>query len=126
MRSRPAARSEAVPSKIGTPDSAPEIRFQERGQPHERTSLHDGQPRPPSLSIGESSATDPSPHENEPMEELLATLASNPDFARLDGIKKLHFIGIGGVGMSGIAQMCLEQGFSVSGSDAKESEMTRK
>lgn len=50
----------------------------------------------------------------------------NADTTRMQGIKKLHFIGIGGVGMSGIAQMLLEQGFQVSGSDMKESEATRK
>ncbi len=30
---------------------------------------------------------------------------------------KLHFIGIGGIGMSGLAQMCVHAGFSVTGSD---------
>ena len=35
-------------------------------------------------------------------------------------------IGIGGIGMSGIAQLLLRQGFKVSGSDLKESELTVK
>ena len=30
-------------------------------------------------------------------------------------IKRIHFIGIGGAGMSGIAEVLLEQGFKVSG-----------
>lgn len=33
----------------------------------------------------------------------------------------IHFIGIGGAGMSGIARICLDRGLAVSGSDAKES-----
>ncbi|CAB4330985.1 MAG: UDP-N-acetylmuramate--L-alanine ligase [Actinobacteria bacterium] len=35
--------------------------------------------------------------------------------------KKIHFIGIGGSGMSGLARIALSDGISVSGSDAKES-----
>ncbi|HIP43611.1 MAG TPA: UDP-N-acetylmuramate--L-alanine ligase [Aquifex aeolicus] len=35
-------------------------------------------------------------------------------------IRKFHFIGIGGIGMSGIAQILLEMGYEVSGSDIKE------
>ena len=32
-------------------------------------------------------------------------------------VKHIHFVGIGGIGMSGIAEVLLEQGFRVSGSD---------
>lgn len=39
-------------------------------------------------------------------------------------IKKLHFVGIGGIGMSGIAEILLDQGFKVSGSDKALSEVT--
>jgi UDP-N-acetylmuramate--alanine ligase len=35
--------------------------------------------------------------------------------------KKIHFIGIGGSGMSGLARIALSDGISVTGSDAKES-----
>jgi UDP-N-acetylmuramate--alanine ligase len=35
--------------------------------------------------------------------------------------KKVHFIGLGGAGMSGIARIMLARGVSISGSDAKES-----
>lgn len=38
----------------------------------------------------------------------------------------VHFIGIGGISMSGLAQILLAEGFPVSGSDAKESELTKK
>jgi UDP-N-acetylmuramate--alanine ligase len=41
-------------------------------------------------------------------------------------IKKLHFIGIGGIGMSGIAEILLDQGFNVSGSDRALSEVTER
>ena len=36
-------------------------------------------------------------------------------------INKVHFIGIGGVGMSGIARVAKEKGMEVSGSDLRES-----
>ncbi len=37
-------------------------------------------------------------------------------------IKHIHFIGIGGSGMNGIAQVLLNQGFIITGSDLKESQ----
>ena len=40
---------------------------------------------------------------------------------KLDGLKKYHFIGIGGVGMSALAKILIELGCEVSGSDAKDS-----
>jgi UDP-N-acetylmuramate--alanine ligase len=40
-------------------------------------------------------------------------------------IRSIHFVGIGGVGMSGIAQVLLEHGFEVSGSDLRASETTQ-
>ncbi len=36
----------------------------------------------------------------------------------------IHFIGIGGISMSGLAELLLSKGFKVSGSDSKESELT--
>ncbi len=39
---------------------------------------------------------------------------------------KIHFVGIGGIGMSGIAEVLLNLGYAVSGSDLKESEITRR
>ncbi len=41
-------------------------------------------------------------------------------------VRRVHFVGIGGVGMSGIAQVLLNLGFEVSGSDLKETEVTRR
>ena len=40
--------------------------------------------------------------------------------------KQLHFIGIGGVGMSGIAHVAHDQGLEVSGSDLRESRYTQR
>ena len=46
----------------------------------------------------------------------------------MDGnsISSVHFIGIGGVGMSGIARVAHDQGMHVTGSDMKESRYTRQ
>ncbi|MGB2868726.1 MAG: UDP-N-acetylmuramate--L-alanine ligase [Bacteroidota bacterium] len=41
-------------------------------------------------------------------------------------IRKIHFIGIGGIGMSGIAEILLDQGFRISGSDRALSEVTER
>src|SRR3989344_6858527 len=41
-------------------------------------------------------------------------------------IKKIHFVGIGGSGMSGIAEVLMNLGYKVSGSDLKETEVTRR
>jgi UDP-N-acetylmuramate--alanine ligase len=41
-------------------------------------------------------------------------------------IKKVHFVGIGGIGMSGIAEILLSQGFEISGSDRAASEITQR
>ena len=38
----------------------------------------------------------------------------------------IHFVGIGGVGMSGIAEVLFNLGYEVKGSDLKESETTRR
>ncbi len=41
-------------------------------------------------------------------------------------VKNIHFVGIGGSGMSGIAEVLVNQGFVVSGSDLGESSATRR
>ncbi|MEY8096518.1 UDP-N-acetylmuramate--L-alanine ligase [Falsihalocynthiibacter sp. S25ZX9] len=38
----------------------------------------------------------------------------------------IHFVGIGGIGMSGIAEMLLDQGYQVQGSDLKASKITER
>src|SRR5688572_26366357 len=39
-------------------------------------------------------------------------------------IQRVHFVGIGGIGMSGIAEVLLTLGFRISGSDLKASTVT--
>src|SRR6185295_11947344 len=39
-------------------------------------------------------------------------------------IQRVHFVGIGGIGMSGIAEVLLNLGFKVSGSDLRTSSVT--
>ncbi len=41
-------------------------------------------------------------------------------------IKKIHFVGIGGIGMSGIAEIMLNRGFKISGSDMSKSATTER
>ncbi len=41
-------------------------------------------------------------------------------------IEKIHFVGIGGIGMSGIAEVLLNLGYKVAGSDLRKSEITER
>ena len=41
-------------------------------------------------------------------------------------IGPIHFVGIGGIGMSGIAEVLMTQGYSVQGSDQKASPITER
>jgi UDP-N-acetylmuramate--alanine ligase len=41
-------------------------------------------------------------------------------------VKRVHFVGIGGAGMSGIAEVLLTQGYQVSGSDVAATAVTRR
>jgi len=41
-------------------------------------------------------------------------------------VQQIHFVGIGGIGMCGIAEVLLNLGFEVSGSDLQESETTQR
>ncbi len=41
-------------------------------------------------------------------------------------IEKIHFVGIGGIGMSGIAEVLLNLGYKVSGSDLRQSDTTER
>ena len=41
-------------------------------------------------------------------------------------IQHIYFVGIGGIGMSGIAEVLINLGFSVSGSDLRESDTTKR
>ncbi len=41
-------------------------------------------------------------------------------------IRKLHFVGIGGIGMSGLAEILVDQGFTVTGSDRSANDNTER
>jgi UDP-N-acetylmuramate--alanine ligase len=41
-------------------------------------------------------------------------------------IKKLHFVGIGGIGMSGLAEILMDQGFTITGSDRAANDNTER
>ena len=45
-------------------------------------------------------------------------------FPEMRRIRRIHFVGIGGAGMSGIAEVLANQGYVISGSDLKESNVT--
>ncbi len=44
----------------------------------------------------------------------------------LGKVHQIHFVGIGGIGMSGIAEVLFNLGYRISGSDLKETEVTRR
>ncbi|MFI5078025.1 MAG: UDP-N-acetylmuramate--L-alanine ligase [Vicinamibacteria bacterium] len=48
----------------------------------------------------------------------------DPGALALGRTKHLHFVGIGGIGMSGIAELVANLGYRVSGSDARRTELT--
>lgn len=51
-------------------------------------------------------------------------MSTKTDYSLTDLAKlKIHFIGVGGAGMSGIARIMLAKGFSISGSDKSDSAM---
>jgi UDP-N-acetylmuramate--alanine ligase len=54
----------------------------------------------------------------------LAALAANS--ARMRRIETIHFVGIGGSGMGGIAEVLLNLGYRVQGSDLKPNAITER
>ena len=46
---------------------------------------------------------------------------TDTDSAGETGMRRVHIVGIGGAGMSGIARIMVAQGVTVSGTDAKDS-----
>ncbi|MBD3296108.1 MAG: UDP-N-acetylmuramate--L-alanine ligase, partial [Candidatus Omnitrophica bacterium] len=45
---------------------------------------------------------------------------------RMTNVDNIHFIGIGGIGMSGLAEILLSRGKRVSGSDLKDNPLTER
>ena len=41
-------------------------------------------------------------------------------------VRRIHFVGIGGSGMSGIAEVLLNEGYTISGSDIASSKVTQR
>jgi UDP-N-acetylmuramate--alanine ligase len=54
------------------------------------------------------------------------TSSDDLEMYRRGRIKNIHFVGIGGIGMSGIAEVLLNLGYAISGSDIKETEVTQR
>ena len=46
--------------------------------------------------------------------------------SRMGRIRRVHFVGIGGAGMSGIAELMANLGYQVSGSDKRPSDVIRR
>lgn len=69
-------------------------------------------------------------HEKPPIftEEVLNEAAQGKEahFQKMEHMNGIHFIGIGGIGMSGLATVCLKSGIPVSGSDVVQNAQTRK
>jgi UDP-N-acetylmuramate--alanine ligase len=51
---------------------------------------------------------------------------ANQTFGMRHRVRKVHFVGIGGIGMSGIAEVLLNLGYRVTGSDLAESDTTHR
>ncbi len=57
---------------------------------------------------------------------LIANQIPSPSRKEMRRIEHVHFVGIGGAGMSGIAEVLLHQGYRISGSDLKGGEVTSR
>jgi UDP-N-acetylmuramate--alanine ligase len=55
---------------------------------------------------------------------MLRTFDFNPERAMLEDVRRIHLLGIGGIGVSGVARILNGRGFEVSGSDVRESSLT--
>ena len=60
------------------------------------------------------------------MEQREKVIGVHKELKELKGIKKIHFVGIGGAGMSPLAKMMVELGYEVSGSDREDSGIIEK
>ena len=52
-------------------------------------------------------------------------MTSTSMFRQMAGLRRVHFVGIGGAGMSGIAEVLHNLGYRITGSDQSESATTR-
>jgi len=60
------------------------------------------------------------------MVDPILNLSCTGNIPEMRRIRNIHFIGIGGAGMSGIAEVLLNQGYAIFGSDLSESATTRR
>ncbi len=60
------------------------------------------------------------------MPERKSTTSTSFVVPEMRRIHRIHFIGIGGAGMSGIAEVLLNQGYQISGSDVRKSAVTER
>jgi UDP-N-acetylmuramate--alanine ligase len=60
------------------------------------------------------------------LSERMDSVMSLPEHAMFAPSQRVHFIGIGGIGMSGIAEILLTMGYAVSGSDLRGSATTER
>lgn len=54
------------------------------------------------------------------------TLSATPGATEMRRVRRIHMVGVGGSGMSGIAEVLVNLGFSVSGSDLMEGSVTQR
>src|SRR5262249_38291158 len=55
---------------------------------------------------------------------LRVSAERSSNLSRLGRARPVHFVGIGGIGMSGIAELLANLGYVVTGSDARRSDLT--
>ncbi|MCA9415763.1 MAG: UDP-N-acetylmuramate--L-alanine ligase [Candidatus Omnitrophica bacterium] len=65
-------------------------------------------------------------HPDKRMEEIVENRKKITHLPMLEKSLSLHFIGIGGIGMSGLAKVCLEMGCQISGTDNRENDQTHE
>ncbi len=51
-------------------------------------------------------------------------MSENQNLGEMGTVRRIHMVGIGGIGMSSIAEVLINRGFEVSGSDLKKSDVT--
>ena len=77
----------------------------------------------PDKLISKEAVIQEAPADDSRSKNIAITQAFIPEMRR---IKRIHFVGIGGSGMCGIAEVLLNQGYQVTGSDLSESPNTRR
>ena len=61
-----------------------------------------------------------------PASPRIGTSAARLESRAMGRIRHIHFVGIGGAGMSGIAEVLVNLGYTVSGSDLHENAVTQR